>query len=394
MEHRSTGTKLAALAAAGVLFGGLCIAGIAAQVSVGAADAQEGAASYATWKQTYPDQYGSFATHYYDSADGDEESHYMFRFKQDAYGDPMTRTGACMSCKTTSIDAMYAEYGDAMFQMTVAEGDFENKTEAYWDCAGCHTSVDDLTLGANQLVFGVYGADEFADIDPEILVCGQCHNASGAFTYNVNAENPLGSFEPYKYGHDADGLYRSYDENMSAVDEATGAALSTLSYDDLEMFIDSTHYSLGLTCVDCHMTETVDENGNIFTSHNASSSPLQNPEALELCLGCHRAQGVEDAQAMVDLFFEVEGDLAAKMAEAQAATEQLAAALAEATAAGVEGEAVNQARLCYSQAYFFNQYVSSYRCDGHYRVAHNADYMNELAGRMLQLAQEGLELLA
>lgn len=390
--------KIAAFSAVGVLVGGLCAAALTQQLAAGRASAAEAASSqgatYEDWKSAYPNEYGSFATHYYDASDGDEESHYMFRFKQDVYGDATTRTGACMSCKTTSLDALYEEYGDDFFQMSVSETDAENRTEAYWDCKSCHTSIDDLTLNNNLLVFGVYGADEFADTDMKTLVCGQCHNASGAWTYLVSDEAPLASFDPYRYGHDADAMYRAYTEDNSAIDEETGAALSTLSYDDLEMYVDGTHAALGLTCVDCHMTETYDENGNVFTSHNASSSPLDNPAALEKCLTCHQATGVEDAQGMVDLFYEVEGALSDKMDAALAANDELRQALADATAAGVEDDAIDQARECYAQVYFFNQFVSSYRGTGNYRVAHNASYMNELADRMLELAEEGLALMA
>ncbi len=384
------------LAVAGVFAGTLAVAGLSqagAASTAQAADSGSDAAAYQDWKSTYPDEYGSFATHYYDHVDGDEESHFQFRYKQDAYATATSRTGACMSCKSTSTNGLYAEYGDDFFAMSVEETDAENKTEAYWDCQVCHTGIDDLTLGTNLVVFNTLAADEFSGVDEKILVCGQCHNASGAWTYNVSADAPLDSWDPYRYGHDADAMYQAYTEDMAALDEETGAMLSTLSYDDLEMFVDSTHASLGLTCVDCHMTTTLDGNGNEFTSHNASSSPLENPEALAKCVECHSAQGIEDAGAMVAYYDEAESELAATMDEALAAQAQLHDALVEATAAGTEGDAVDQARECYAQVHFFNQYVSSYRCNDRYRVAHNADYMNELAARMLTLAQQGLELL-
>lgn len=383
------------VAAAGVFAVALALAAAGGAGAASTAQAADSAdeATYQDWKSAYPDEYGSFATHYYDHVDGDEESHFQFRYKQDGYATATSRTGACMSCKSTSTNTLYAEYGDDFFAQSVEETGAEEKTEAYWDCQVCHTSIDDLTLGTNLVVFNTYGADEFAGVDEKVLVCGQCHNASGAWTYNVSSEAPLDSWDPYRYGHDADAMYKAYTEDMSSVDEETGASLATLSYDDLEMFVDSTHASLGLTCVDCHMTTTTDGNNNEFTSHNASSSPLENPEALAKCVECHSAQGVETAQDMVDYYGEVESELADKMDEALAAQGQLHDVLAQATAEGVEGEAIDQARECYAQVHFFNQYVSSYRCEDRYRVAHNADYMNELAARMLTLAEQGLELM-
>ena len=383
------------VAVAGVFVGALAFTGLsqAGATSTESTDSSITEATYQDWKSAYPDQYGSFATHYYDHVDGDEESHFQFRYKQDAYGTASTRTGACMSCKSTVATDLYEEYGDDFFSLSIEETDAENKAEAYWDCQVCHTSIDDLTLGTNLLVFNAFGSKEFAGVDEEILVCGQCHNASGAWTYNVSSDAPLTSWDPYRYGHDADAMYKAYTEDMGTVDEETGATLSTLSYDDLEMYVDSTHASLGLTCVDCHMTTTMDGNGNEFTSHNASSSPLENPEALAKCVECHSAEGIETAEDMLTFYSDVESELASAMDQALAVQEQLHDALVEATAAGTEGDDIDQARECYAQVYFFNQYVNSYRCNDRYRVAHNADYMNELAARMLNLAQQGLELM-
>ncbi len=396
MSTATTFKKAVAFAAAGVALGVAALVFGASQPwaapSANASDV-DGTAAYQAWKSAYPDQYGSFATHYYDHVDGDEESHFHFRYKQDAYTTADVRTGACMACKSTATNAMYEEFGDDFFQMTVAQTDAENRTVAYWDCETCHTSVDDTTLGTNLVVFNTYGLDEFADVDVKILVCGQCHNASGAWTYNVSAERPLASFDPYRYGHDADAMYRAYTEDNSWVDEETGARIATLSYDDLEMFVNSNHASLGLTCVDCHMPQTTDGNNNVFTSHNASSSPLENPDALAKCVACHKAQGYETADDVRALFGRVESELAAKMDEALAANERLAQALVVATANGVTGENLDAARECYAQVHFFNQYVSSYRGVDRYRVAHNATYMDELASRMLLIANEGLGLM-
>ena len=351
--------------------------------------------SYEEWKSLYPTQYGSFATHYYNEGASEDFSHFAMKVKEEAYYSPdYPKTGYCMSCKGTSFDAMYAEEGDAMFQTKEDDAHYEQRIGTYYDCATCHADPNAIEATPNLQVFQAVAAEEFADVDAKTLVCGQCHYYGGEFTTIMREGYGLDECEPYLYGHDAAGMYLAAIKDMAAEDEATGALLATPSYSDLEMFVDSTHASMGLTCVDCHMPQTVDENGNAFTSHNASSSPLENPDAIATCLTCHSAQGVEDAEGMRDYYATAEKVVHDKMDAAAAKVDELREALTEATAAGSTGNAIDEARELYGQAYFYTGYVSSYRHGEGYRVAHNAEQMGELADQILQFANDGLDKLA
>lgn len=79
MSTATTFKKAVAFAAAGVALGVAALVFGASQPwaapSANASDV-DGTAAYQAWKSAYPDQYGSFATHYYDHVDGDEESHF------------------------------------------------------------------------------------------------------------------------------------------------------------------------------------------------------------------------------------------------------------------------------------------------------------------------------
>ena len=353
------------------------------------------------WVHTYPAVYESFAQTYAVDGDADNEfSHwaqyskellYVAQYEDGAYS---YISGTCISCKTTAFNEAYETYGDAAYAMSMTELGISGSD--YFICSTCHSDIDTLELSASLVSFNTLVGDDVADVDAEVLVCGQCHNAVGQYGYTLDEDNSASDADPYRYGYDADGLYQAYvEDEQGSVDEATGAYLVAPSYSDFENFLQSNHYSLGVTCVDCHMASTVtDDEGTEYPDHNMSSSPLENEDALEYCLTCHEAQGVSSTEEMVEFYEQAESEFAELEDEANVAIEELAAALTEATSAGEEGDAIDEARDDYAKAYFFIAYCNSYNHGDSYRVAHNPTGMTDLATRALELAQEGLELLS
>lgn len=321
----------------------------------------------------------------------------------------------CGSCHNAEYVALTTELTEEeMLQTDTAAGiDVE-----YMGCGVCHTSdfaagVEDRTSFWKSFI-----SEESwnACIAEDDQVCGQCHMLEPSSAYLL--PEYAGTVDIYKYGATADGvfqaMYEAWEENpieitdvmvangfhvgASRIDEATGALiLGDNNKPILETYQGSVHQSLGLTCTDCHMVAAVDESGDAYTDHYACD-PLKNEAALELCLTCHEAQGIENADAMVAF---VRDDMA-KLAEAQqsfkADVAELQALLIEATANGdVDPEVLEEARLDYTRAVFFYQYqaqLTSEKADQGVTVAHNAASTYETLEKGQAFAQEGIALLS
>ena len=385
-----------AVASAFVLVGSLAVNGVDAQSAT--ADEGQTAQSEATWSQwksAYPEEYGSFATDKW--RDGVNHSHYSLRSAVENY-DPTNASylASCISCKSTAYNDLYAQYGDALFDMG-ADALLGDAVEAYWDCEMCHTSVDDLTLQASIGYYQTLAGDAMDGVDQKTVVCGQCHNSLGNYRLKASGdETELTDYTPYRNGHSADALYQTFleDDYRVTYEEETGATLVSVGHPDMELFIDSTHQSLGLNCTDCHMAATTNENGEAFTDHNASGSPLENPEAMEFCQTCHQDQGIDSAEAMVAYVKEVQEEFAASKAAVDEKIATLKDELVEATAqGGVDEEQLQTARSNYSLAKFYLTYAVGGGTEAGSKIAHNPDEMKSLVSRADALIDDALGLL-
>lgn len=320
----------------------------------------------------------------------------------------------CGSCHNADYAALTEELTEErMLQTDTAAGiDVE-----YMGCGVCHTS--DLAAGVDDRTsfWKSFISEESwnACIAEDDQVCGQCHMLEPSSAYLL--PEYAGTVDIYKYGATADGvfqaMYEAWEENpieitdvmvanafqvgATRIDEATGALiLGDNNKPILETYQGGVHQSLGLTCTDCHMTAAVDEDGNAYTDHYACD-PLKNEAALELCLTCHEAQGIEDADAMVAF---VRDDMA-KLAEAQqsfkADVAELQELLTEATASGdVDSQVLEEARWDYTRAVFYYQYqaqLTSEKADQGVTVAHNAASTYETLEKGQAFAREGIALL-
>ena len=144
--------------------------------------------------------------------------------------------------------------------------------------------------------------DSYDLFDSDERVCGQCHNS---FDYRSPYHRPetMDGFSPYRYGLDVDSLYEAaVEDGIYSIDEDTGILLTCFDHPEIEFVQGSAMNELGVTCVDCHMPQA-DESGEGYTSTTRSGSPLENEDALEYCLTCHKEQGIEstaDMKAMVE----------------------------------------------------------------------------------------------
>ena len=216
----------------------------------------------------------------------------------------------------------------------------------------------------------------------EDYVCGQCHAMFPGAAYLEDANKGI---DQYKYGFEPEEMLRAMKEYYEAnpVTETTICAgmvgvpmldpeIDTVLYltdacTEVELFQDSNHQKMGLTCTDCHMPQIEASGGTTYTYHNMTQSPLENPAALEKCLTCHKSQGIEDADAMVAFVKGKMDELAQIQQATKTKLDEFHAKLADAVAAGNADEAKLQAaKDAYNLAnvYFLYQGTAMRPTDG------------------------------
>ncbi len=306
---------------------------------------------------------------------------------------------ACIACKSTDFNALYAQDGKQAFADDAA-GYVGNGN--YWDCNVCHTDTPGSALHPNLVLYQLIGKTALAQISTEEAVCAQCHNAVGRYgrSWLAGYDGDLSEIDPYRYGYDPDSLKRAFLEDgvKANHEDDTGADVFITQHPDIEIFQGSVHEQLGLTCVSCHMPEKTNENGNTYTSHDASSTPLENEEALEFCLSCHKDQGVASTSEMKAFVEAAEADLGAKE---QVVTGKIAEAkqlLAKATSeGGVDDATLEQAREDYATAKWYNVYAHGSAEKAGQKVAHNPTaerFYQQKAANLLDRAIASLSTLS
>ena len=234
---------------------------------------------------------------WYDS----ESGHWVV--EEGEYGDlsgTRERQG-CYACKSSLFEDEYDQSGAEIFGASLTDGFVNSMNGQVWNCGVCHDGDPATSAPDAQLTYWTQLArDTFNTFDSSERVCGQCH-ISLDYRSHITDQNVMDSFSPYQYGLDIDSLYEAaVEDGVYSIDEDTGILLTCFDHPEVEFVQGSTMRELGVTCVDCHMVETVDEtSGTVYTMHNASGSPLENEEALEYCLTCHKSQGIESTDDMV-----------------------------------------------------------------------------------------------
>lgn len=260
---------------------------------------------------------------------------------------------ACASCHARDdFNAEYAEKGESILADNASNHQME-----WSNCTNCHVGDpgEGVVKGGNA--YGDATSASAKDLFPESdYVCGQCHAMFPGTAYMEDANKGI---DQYKYGYDPDGMLKAMKEywsqnNVTSTDIAAGmvgvpyydSEIDTVLYltdacTAVEMFQNSTHQNMGLTCTDCHMPKATSSDGTEYTSHNMTVSPLENPDAIEKCLTCHKAQGIDGADAMVSFVKGKMADLGAR----QEQTKQKLASFHDALAAAVASSSKDQATL-------------------------------------------------
>ena len=375
--------------------------------------------TYAQLLEMYPNEYASAMMGKTDE-EGEDNSHAGFQplmetpAIRDVSGaiievvdedDPQKSDVAmkCVACKTSHFMDFYEQDGLTAYtdRLLDAEG-MKAINGEYWDCYSCHIVKDgEWTIQANAAwaneKFAPNVAKSIATLNPKEAVCGQCHNTVSPRAY-ITDEATQQSYDPYRYGWDLDSRYKAMVEDKIYVeDEATGIKMVSMNHPQIEVFQGSIHQSMGLTCIDCHMTQATSEDGETYTSHNASGSVAENDAAMEKCLTCHKTQNNISSIDEMRAFLK---DQQKVQADRQNEVDTKLVTLYDGILAAVENGGVDSADLeaakdKYSLA---NWYVKEQQgnlfdpVDGA-QIAHNPAVLKQCLEKADALADEGLALL-
>ncbi|MDR0513650.1 MAG: ammonia-forming cytochrome c nitrite reductase subunit c552 [Coriobacteriaceae bacterium] len=358
------------------------------------------------WGKEYPLQWNSYAQIKVNPYDGDKEGHFCLRtkelgpIKKDSRGykpfrtedenyvidfltyddeagqwivddsvmnvvtEATAYTKGCFSCRSSKFQEIEAREGADIYKQPLDNEFIAEINGQAWDCALCHGDNPENPADSYLKYFNEGTGTAFDEMDPGLRVCGQCHTTMNHF-----------SEDHFRYGFEVDGLVDSkFEQGQTSFDKETGITTASGIYlPDLEMVQTSKMREMGVTCVSCHMPKTTDkESGAEYTMHNASGSPLENKAAMEYCLTCHKARGINSADEMVKMVREQQE----KAATVLTALKERCADTKAKIKAAVEGATIDMAKLDaarekYTRAYARYQVALGDPNTAGLKIAHN-----------------------
>lgn len=362
------------------------------------------------WLDKYPEVYESFklgATVVKDDGSNRTHSHAALMENcgnqvESKYSDMSvyanTVTMRCLFCKSEDALALYNKYGDDAFEMSY--NDVIGMVEDMWGCYMCHENDPGNTVTATLPFWVPLNEGASKKVSAADSTCGQCHNALGAFRdLEGLTMDMMTTFAPYKYGYEADALRKSFNEQTVAIrgtsiDKDTGLVTFTMGHPDVEIFQDSTHQKLGMSCYSCHMPKTT-KDGETFTSHDASGSPLKNEAALKSCLACHSndkvvSAPVDSTENMVKFVEGKQAEIAVLEDKVNSDISKLYDLVLEAVNNGATDAELESAREAYTTAKFYSNFCRGGATESGVKSPHDFNEMKELLTKAQTLLDEAI----
>lgn len=209
----------------------------------------------------------------------------------------------CLTCKTADFTALVNKQGTSAYSLTFEEV-FANSMEN----VGCYSCHENQAGNEGKLVLTHDYTAEIEDqltadgVSLDIATCGQCHTEY----YFDGADNKATSI-PYTSvaNMNPTAELALYDELGLAdwTQESTGTKLLKVQHPEVEYYVNSVHFSMGLSCADCHMETATASDGTKYVSHTIKS-PLKSETILnDTCAKCH--SGVDMAAKVAAIQKEV-----------------------------------------------------------------------------------------
>lgn len=293
----------------------------------------------------------------------------------------------CYSCKSGTFDQVLEQRGPEIFTQEVDQEFMDTMNGQIWACNICHGDMPGTKPTSTFTYFNTVGRDGLAEFSDNEKACGQCHNSLD-YRHAITDNEVFQKFSAYKYGTDVDSLIKAVNEDdITVMDEEIGVKLVCFDHDEIEFAHTSPMAELGVDCVTCHMPEST-ENGQTYTNHHASGSPLENPDSLARCLECHESQGIKTADEMVKMVRDKQADATATHDAVKAKLDQAHELLAAKTAAGVSDAELADVRAKYQTADGYLQHIRGGNNGSGTKVVHNVPQFYDLAAKADKLCDE------
>ncbi len=268
----------------------------------------------------------------------------------------------CITCKTDDFARLVNTEGVGVYSMPFDDV-FPRMTTTI-SCYTCHSDgmgADGKPAVSHSYVNTALGASA-GEINPAVLVCGQCH-----IEYYFTPSDSETMMPYHSAAEMTPAAILAYYDAMDFADwtqPSTGTRMLKAQHPEMETVLGSAHYAkTGMTCADCHMPMTTAETGESYRSHYLVS-PLQSEALLATCAKCHGSAEntitlVKTTQEKVTAREKTVGNRLSQLKDA------LAAAVAENKLGETELEAV---RKLYREAQWYFDFCYVENSEG----AHNS----------------------
>lgn len=289
----------------------------------------------------------------------------------------------CLTCKTADFTALVNNQGTTAYSLT-----FEEVHAGAMENVGCYTCHENQAGNEGQLVLTHDYTAEIASnltadkVTLDISTCGQCHTE-----YYFDGEDNKATSVPYSAvaNMNPTAELTFYDESGFAdwTQESTGTKLLKVQHPEFETYVNSVHFTMGLSCADCHMETATAADGSKYVSHTIKS-PLQSETILnDTCAKCH--SGVD----MAEKVGAIQSEITAREDEVGAKLVDLKTQLVEAVASGdYTEEELDAIRALHRSAQWYFDYCYVENAEG----AHNSKLARECLDKAESLIDEAVAL--
>jgi nitrite reductase (cytochrome c-552) len=254
-----------------------------------------------------------------------------------------TSPGTCYSCKSSNNPTLWKELGMRAYDKTLFSVLGKQINDPI-GCANCHeanTMRLIVTNPALEEALAAQGKDwrTFTRQEMRTVVCANCH-----VEYYFAGDDKYLTF-PWEKGTNVDQIAEYYsDINFKDWEyPEAGTPMIKMQHPEYETYtMNSTHYSAGVACADCHMPYTRDGAAK-YSSHDVKS-PLLNAEAA--CGQCHTDVGYVTTR-VAEIQGQVNGTL---LSTEDAIIEAISAIKAATLTPGVDQDLLTEARSLHREA--------------------------------------------
>ncbi len=288
-----------------------------------------------------------------------------------------TTHATCYSCKSSDNPGLWEQMGMVAFDAQLFSDMTPNINNAI-GCANCHEAGSMrlvITDPAVEAAFQAEGLDwrTFTRQQMRSAVCANCH-----VTYYFAGDNKVLTV-PWANGTRVEDIIQ-YEDSINFADWTypnTGTPIMKARHPDYELFTaDSTHYTAGVSCADCHMPY-VREGAMKYSSHDIMS-PLLDPQ--QSCGQCHT-----DVDAVLARVAVIQNTVHnAKIGAEDALIDAITAIQAAAANPNSDPALLDEARTLHRHAQYMWDFISSSNSMGF----HNPDEALRILGNAADLARQ------